>query len=111
MKAMKTIGVLAWLAVSSMVTALLQSWMMQCLWRWFVAREYGSGPSMGAWFGLATIAGFVVHKNARTKTETNHESVGEIIWRGVNETLALWLACVLILGIAWLVGSFLGWIP
>lgn len=100
-------GILAWIVVSSMVSALVQSWMMQCLWRWFLAREYGHGPSMGAWFGIATIVGFVVRKNASSVVKVEDQTVDEI----VKETTTMWLACLVILGIAWCVGSFMGWVP
>jgi len=111
-KAIRALGILAWIAVSSLATALIQSWMMQCLWRWFLAREYGHGPSMGAWFGVATITGFVVHKSTRNGTKTEDDkSIDELVWDGVRETVGLWIGCVIILGIAWCVGAFMGWGP
>lgn len=108
---MKALGILTWIVVSSLISALIQSWMMQCLWRWFLAHEYGHGPSMGAWFGIATIVGFVVRRNASSTTKTEDQTLDEIIWSGIKETTGMWLGCLIILGIAWCVGSFMGWVP
>src|SRR5512142_1340398 len=83
---MKALGILTWIVVSSLISALIQSWMMQCLWRWFLAHEYGHGPSMGAWFGIATIVGFVVRRNASSTTKTEDQPLDEFIWSGIKDT-------------------------
>lgn len=107
---MKALGVLTWIAISSLISALVHSWMMQCLWRWFLARQYGPGPTMGAWFGIATIAGFVIYKATRTRTKGDDRTIDEIIWDSVKETVSMWFGCLLVLGIAWCTGSLIGWV-
>lgn len=42
---MKALGILAFIAIGTAVTAIIQSAVMAKVWLWFVAAEYGPGPS------------------------------------------------------------------
>jgi hypothetical protein len=106
---MKTLGIFAWIAISSLVTALIQAAALRRLWSWFVAAEYGPGPSLGAWFGIATILGLIVGMAAPLRA-ADKEPADEMTRRAVVHTLSRWLAYGLVLVTARLVGSALGWV-
>lgn len=102
---MKGLGIFAWIAISALVSALLDSWAMATLWRWFAAAQYGPGPSLGAWFGLATIASLALQSGPDFK------SAADTPWSEVvKKTIMAWLLVLLALGIAWCVGAVVGWI-
>jgi hypothetical protein len=48
------------------LSALAEAGAAQLLWRWFVAVQYGAGPTMPAWYGLFMIAG-IAHLGLREK--------------------------------------------
>jgi len=108
---MKVLGMFTWIAISSLVTALVQSWTMQCLWRWFIAREYGVGPSLGAWFGIAIIGGLTLRTQVSGGRGREDRSADQIIKASVVATGVRWLECLLVLAVTWCIGSVLGWIP
>ena len=102
---MKALGIFAWIAISTLVSALLNSWTMATLWRWFAAVQYGSGPSLGAWFGLAVIARLAL------QGVPDFQSAADTPWSKVvkNKVMA-WLFVLFTLGVAWCVGAVVGWI-
>jgi Mg/Co/Ni transporter MgtE len=112
---MKTLGIFTWIAISSLLTALIQAAVLRRLWSWFVAGEYGPGPSLGAWFGIATILGLIIGMattatTAPPRASKRDESWDEIIRQSVSHTLARWIGCGVALGMTWAIGSLLGWV-
>lgn len=91
------------------VYALAAGAAFRLLWGWFVAAEYGPGPSIGAWVGISTILGLIVHNHGaqvsdrRDKSDASASSViGVVIGR---------LAAIgVILVVARFVGAVFGWI-
>ncbi len=109
---MKALAIFTWFAIASLVNALIQAAVLHRLWSWFVAHEYGPGPSLGAWFGIATILGMIVGMATpmRGRAADRTESIDETIRRGVTATVARWIGCGVALVFAWCVGSALGWV-
>lgn len=109
---MKALGIVTWYCISAMISAIVQAWTMTKLWAWFVAQEYGPGPSMGAWFGIATILGFVVSMSLVSQAKPNKEDKDwdGIIKESVGISIGKWIGCALILIISWTLGSVLGWV-
>lgn len=108
---MKVLGVLTLIAIGTTITSVIQAAVLGRLWIWFVATEYGQGPSMGAWFGISTILGLIVSmalSRDSSKNNTN-ESLDEIVKRMIHRWIGTWLGCVFLLGICWFTGSLLGW--
>lgn len=108
---MKTLGVLALIAIGSIVTSLIQSAVLSKIWTWFVAFEYGPGPSMGSWFGISTILGLIVSMvlSSMISDDNNDKPLGEVIKKMIARWVGLWLGCACLLGICWITGSILGW--
>lgn len=101
---MKALGILTWTMIAIVISALLNSWAMATLWRWFAAAQYGHGPSMGAWFGIAAIVRLVT-THTRIKDPDRDASWSEI----VQAQIAWWLLVLATVGTAWLVGLITGW--
>lgn len=99
---------LGWICFSAMISALIQAWTITKLWTWFVAAEYGPGPSMGAWYGISIILGLIVGM-AILKIDSKDEPWDVVIKTSVNSSIIKWGSCLLLLAICWAVGSFLGW--
>ncbi len=109
MKALNALAILATAVLLGFLSALIQAWAMSKLWVWFVAADYGAGPSLSAWYGLAVIfslpLGLVMHDVTRKKDE----SAGPWL-RVIGTAVGAWLGILMVLGAAWLTGTFLGWI-
>jgi hypothetical protein len=101
---MKALGITTWTLGAIIIGALVNSWAMSTLWRWFVAVQYGHGPSMGAWFGLAAIARLVTTQT-RVRDPDRDADWSEI----VKAQVSWWLLVLVMVGTAWLVGIVTGW--
>jgi len=108
---MKALGILTWIAISSLVSAFVSSWTMQCLWRWFLAHDYGHGPSLGAWFGIASISGLMFRLGTATNAKAESKSSDSYWLEAALHSVGVWIGCMLTLAIAWCIGSVIGWIP
>ncbi len=103
---MKIFGMISWIVTSALISALLNSWALSVLWRWFVAAEYGHGPSPGAWFGIATIARLAIYT---LPTKKKGERNDDLEWL-VGQQFVWWALVLITLGTSWIVGASIGWI-
>lgn len=89
------------------VNAVVQSWTLQKLWTWFLSREYGPGPSMGAWYGIGAMIGVMMALHlsplARKEGWDKHSAF-------LRRSLELPLVCLLVLAVTWGLGSIIGWV-
>jgi ABC-type sugar transport system permease subunit len=110
-KALEVLCLIAWILFALLVNSLLQAWAMSVLWRWFAAPQYGSGPSIGAWFGLAMIANLALQGAAeeqaiRQQLREDEPSMTSMI----SKSLWRWAGILFTIGVAWCLGSALHWI-
>jgi len=109
-KILEALCYLAWLLVALLGDALLNAWAMSRLWHWFAAAQYGAGPQLGVWFGVAIIARLMLrHEDdvERTiKADDDAPSLGGVI----KKSLWSWAAILLTLGVAWGIGSMFHWV-
>ena len=106
---MKLFGTIAWFCVSSVVSALVHAWAMTKIWSWFVMAEYGTGPSMGAWFGISAILTLIISaatSTLQTKTDSGKNYFADMIISSISR----WLGCFVMLFIVRGTGSVLGWV-
>jgi hypothetical protein len=103
---MKIFGMISWVVTSALISALLNSWTMSVLWRWFAAAEYGHGPSTGAWFGIGTIAYVAV---GTYPTKKKGERSDGLEWM-VGQQFMRWSLILMTLGLSWIIGASVGWI-
>lgn len=106
MKKLSMLAVVA--AISSPVTALIGCAACRLLWGWFLAAEYGDGPSNGAWFGVSTILGMIVQ--ASTPRKTGDGSQDTTLSSLVGSIATRWATIGLVLVVARFVGAVCGWI-
>ena len=105
---MKALGKITFFCISILFGALLSAWILSKLWLWFVAAQYGHGPSLGAWYGLALIGRSALHRADATSNEKgNDKDFGDL----ALETVSLWVGYLIVLGLAWVTGAVIGWIP
>src|SRR5262249_11345254 len=103
---------LAWIIVAVLVDAFLNAWAMSQLWHWFAAAQYGAGPTLSAWFGLAVIARLAIQgeadKESILKQLKNDDapSLKKVVW----ESRASWSNVLFTILLAWGLGSALHWI-
>lgn len=102
---MKALGFVAWICLASIVSAVIDTAVANRLWLWFVARDYGHGPSLGAWFGLVTIIR-LVQMTGKSSSQKEPQPIGGI----VGPAITRWLLCGLVLALSWVVGVTCGWI-
>lgn len=105
---MRALGILTWVLVTSVLSVIVQAVAFRQLWTWFVAYEYGVGPSLGAWFGIATILRLMLKLSELDPTPRNVEP-----WnaeRSTKQVIFQWIGIVMVLGSAWSIGSVLGWV-
>ena len=100
---MKALVIFIRIVVSTFVSAMLNTWAMHTLWWWFAAAQYGAGPTMATWFGLAIIVRLALLK--MDKTDSDFEW-SELVTRQVT----VWLLVLAALGSAWVVGATFGWV-
>lgn len=106
---MKTLGIVTWFVISALVTALIESWALHTLWRWFLSAQYGTGPSFGAWFGITAITGLVVGTTITNASLAKNDEEWDAK-KAVAKTIGTWLGILALLGISWAIGSAIGWI-
>lgn len=104
---MKFLGILTWLIMTVIGSALLHSWALSKMWHWFVSAQYGAGPSMGAWFGFAAIARLTLIRADESKSD---EDADGVVSRMVRATIGHWIGILLALGATWLCGTTVGWV-
>lgn len=105
---MKILGVLTWLIMTVIGSALLHSWALSKLWLWFASAQYGPGPTMATWFGFAAIARLTLDR-VNEKTDDNKDADG-LVSKMVRATVQHWIGILLAPGAAWLCGSAIGWV-
>lgn len=105
----KALGIFAWIYISSLVTSVIQAEVIHKLWAWFAARDLGSGPSVGAWFGIAAIITLIV-RQANAADDDKDKTLDQVIRRSVVASLGQWMGCVMLLGMAWAIGATFGWL-
>lgn len=83
--------------IAAPLNALIYAGTLEILWRWFLIQEYGTGPSLKAWFGISTIFSVLQVKSIPTKTE----DVGPwwLLIRGILTALFV-CGCGLLAGVA-----------
>lgn len=96
--------------VLSPISALVGAGTMSKLWEWFVARDYGSGPSMSAWFGISEIASVVLATALLNVTREKRGSSDSPFMAVIGQAVGMWVGMALILGIAWVTGFALHWV-
>jgi hypothetical protein len=98
---------IAWFACAALISGLLGTWVFSELWYWFVSAQYGSGPTTGAWFGIATILKLIISGKVKwpVKKDNNYA-----LRPAIQKDLLTWCAFLLVLIVAWCMGSVLGWI-
>ncbi len=103
---MKALGILGSAVLSIFIGAMIQAAAMQRLWLWFLSAEYGTGPSLGAWYGISTIVALRVQSVVGDRSETDPVDP----WRSIKLMVIQWIGIAVILGVAWAVGAAFGWI-
>jgi hypothetical protein len=105
------IALFTWLVVSSLITALLEAWSLQHLWAWFAAAELGPGPSMGAWYGVASIFALALFMSKPLPSPPSEEkSTADTLRSAVSRSFSRWIFCALGVGVTWTAGSVIGWV-
>jgi hypothetical protein len=109
----RVVGVFIISAAFSVVTAFLGAWSLHVLWDWFVAAQYGAGPSTAAWFGIGSILRYALAPMfvRLSSKESKAEGFSAIMIERVGNEVAMWFGIMLSLGMCWLFGMLIGWIP
>lgn len=102
---------LALAAISYIITLPVIAYTMSRCWEWFVASTFDVHPSMGAWCGIALIFQAVISPIViQLKLRTTPTDKSDDPWRGFFVQLfAIILGSMLLLLVAYLVGSIFGW--
>lgn len=114
---MKAFALLAWFLCSALAGAVMEAFTLHQLWTWFCAREYGAGPSMGAWYGIAAITGLMLFlaKPAPTKKDeaeaADASNYGAVLVRSVSVWFSRWFVVAIGMGVTLAFGTMIGWIP
>lgn len=103
---MKALGIITWIAISTLLSSLLHAWALATLWHWFASAQYGVGPSLGAWFGLAVIGRLALRTTDFKKSTPDKNTWGDLVVYQFDS----WLAVLTALGTSWIVGVVVGWI-
>lgn len=111
---MKIIGVFVCVAICTIFSSLIQAAALGKLWFWFMAAEYGPGPSMGAWFGVASILGLILTSaqpaKSKSSDKVSDESLDTLIKDMFLKWIGTWLGIAGLLGLCWVTGLILGWL-
>lgn len=104
---MKLIGMLLAGALFGAFNGFIESVAVSKLWRWFLADEYGSGPSFASWYGIIMIASvmFGIH----TFHLQSEKSDGSFIMKMMVRSFAIVFICVGVLAVAYGISSLAGW--
>jgi hypothetical protein len=104
-------GWLALLAAAVVVqpfVSLFVAWTLTVEWRWFLAEQYGPGPSLMSWFGLSLIAGLIIGvATVSVARKPGHDKPRNAI----ASMVGVGFGAALVLGIAWLYRALLWGAP
>lgn len=103
--AVEVYGSLVLLVALAPVLAALKAWTAATVWRWFLAEQFGPGPSIGAWFGIMAIAWLVLHGVATQKPDKDQSPIAIV---ATHATAAV-LVCFGTLATTWAFGAITGW--
>lgn len=107
---MRNLAAVALALVLSPITAIIGAKSTSKIWEWFVARDYGPGPSLAAWFGISEIIAMLLAMAllhvARKESDRNANPFMTVI----GQTLGMWMGFALILVFAWVTGFALHWV-
>lgn len=113
-KILEVLCILAWFVLTLLSNALLEAWALSKLWYWFVAAQYGEGPQLGVWFGIASIAGMLLHNEASEKLALKElkedDPDYQSLWTASRKTLRGWAIRLITLGVTWCVGLMFHWV-
>lgn len=77
-----TLAVLVGTLLSPFV-GMLRALTCRLFWGWFIAPQYGEGPSLKTWFGIGILIPLIkVHQEATTKEPAEHP-----VWRMIESTV------------------------
>jgi hypothetical protein len=102
--------VLLFVVAAIPVVGLISAWAMSKMWLWFLSGQYGSGPSIGAWYGVFAIYSFLnMSSNSSGKSGDNRsgESSESSVITGI---LMSQITYFTFLAVAFGVGSVFGWV-
>lgn len=103
------IGLVLSVFVLAPVGAIVEASTFQALWSWFAASQYGSGPSLGAWFGVAVIFGVALNI-ALVNVPREKNDPTKILLELVTRNVEIWIGCACVLASSWITGHLLGWV-
>lgn len=98
------LALMAAIIIAVPINAYFYAYTATILWDWFLAVQYGAGPTLAAWYGISTLFGLLQIKQNNTTTETS--SLIVVILSSIFVTL---LSCGLTLFAAFCVRKILGW--
>ena len=88
------------------VSALFGAWIDSQVWHYFLATQYGSGPSFQAWFGISVLAFLMtLHLPSRNDTQTKDSWLVQ----SVEGTVRAFLISLGVLLMALFIRAVLGW--
>lgn len=92
--------------------ALYTGWVYSRVWNWFIAQQYGPGPSYESWYGIGVLTSLVmavcllgIPKRGEGDTSTD-DQMEDFLKRSVM----FYVVMAGMLGFCWCVGQVLGWI-
>ncbi len=98
------IGLVLFFVVAAPVCAGITVYTASTLWDWFLAPQYGAGPSHAAWYGIAMLVAMLTISLARTKTDFDG-----LVESALFEILKALLVATVTLGMAFVVREMNGW--
>jgi hypothetical protein len=87
---------------------LLVAWSCACLWSWYLAPQYGAGPSIMSWVGVSAIVGVTVGRLLATVKRV--DGAGEMS-KVLAVEAGLCLGTLLALGCAWVLRALVWGAP
>lgn len=98
---------IVWLLVSFPAVAIVEAAVLQTIWRWFLAAQYGAGPALGAWFGISMVVHVMtVHLFHRGDDYKGDTSLGDLVERTIMRILQL----CMVLGFSYGIGILFHWV-
>lgn len=88
--------------------SLLVAWTISVEWRWFLASQYGAGPSLMSWFGATFIVGMLIGISIASipRNPEAKEPGGAIAM-----SLGVGVGALIVLGVAWVYRSLIWGMP
>jgi hypothetical protein len=109
-KILEALCFLAWLFIALLGDAVLNAWAMSKLWHWFATAQYGEGPQLGVWFGVAIISRLMLRHEDDVERFLKTDDEAPSLWGVIKKSLWGWAAILLTLGVAWGIGSTFHWV-